>query len=246
MKVGFPSSIYKKFFFSPLKKEFDEWCFLGISRSKGEFKSDSKKNSSEPTLSFSNENQVQKFTDVLEIQDMNEDGLSGKVFRTPTSERTNRDKKSTKSQEPNELKFRGIRIRCPICGRQQMFRRRSDGLYVNPKGSKIRVDEEGYLVCTNPDCKLEFLYDTKLSESELEVVDRVFKVGHKKWWKVDLSIAGGSRINRGSMGVDFLIHRIEGGALWIEFKRNPEFSFTHDQLTRLESQLIVRRLLPVL
>ncbi|NVM29169.1 MAG: hypothetical protein HWN65_10030 [Candidatus Helarchaeota archaeon] len=202
-----------------------------------EFNSDSPKKGSETTLSFSNENKVQKVNNTLEIQDMTKEGQYGKVFRTPKSERMKRDKKSPKSQEPNELKFRGIRIRCPICGRQQMFRRRSDGLYVNPNGSKIRLDEEGYLVCTNPDCKLEFLFDTKLSRSELELVDRVLKVGHKKWWKVDLSISGGSRINRSAMGADFLIHRMGGGALWIEFKRNSEFGFTYDQLTRFRKSV---------
>jgi len=229
---------FKKYVFPLIKNEqFKTWCYSDTPFAEGEFKSNPKEQNLELTFSHLSNDENHELEDVSEILSMTNEHEVGNIFHTSAGKKKTKTEDSIMSFEQKEIKFRGIEIRCPICGSRQMFKRRSDGKYVDLKGFKINEDDEGYLICVNPDCKLEFLFDTNLSEDEFEFANRILKVGHGKWWKVDLSVSGGSRINRSVIGADFLIHRIGGGAAWFEFKRHTEFGFTHDQLIRFRNSV---------
>ncbi len=129
-------------------------------------------------------------------------------------------------------------IKCPNCETITMYTEdKFSGRYISNEGYKIGWDDEFYALCINKDCKLEFLVDTGLGEEEKKFVKCVLAPFHKKWWYVDRFIAGGSLTDRSVIGADFLVHHLEGGAVWIEFKRHNKFSFTDAQHLRFKTSL---------
>ncbi|NVM53727.1 MAG: hypothetical protein HWN66_08490 [Candidatus Helarchaeota archaeon] len=134
------------------------------------------------------------------------------------------------------MEFKNLGIKCPNCGCIVIYERdKLSGYYISKNRHKAGEDDELYTLCGNKDCKLEFIVDTGLSEQEKTFVKSVLAKGHKKWWYVDRFIAGGSLSERSVIGADFLIHNLEGGVVWIEFKRHNKFAFTEAQDIRFRN-----------
>jgi hypothetical protein len=134
------------------------------------------------------------------------------------------------------MEFKKTGTQCPNCGHIVIYERDKLSEYsISPRGDKIGWDDELYTLCYNKDCKLEFLVDTKVGSEEQKFIDYCLAPFDKKWWRVDRFIAGGSLSERSVIGADFLIHHLEGGSVWVEFKRHNKFSFTHSQHYRFKT-----------
>ncbi len=132
------------------------------------------------------------------------------------------------------MKFKNIRIKCPVCGRIKIYSSEGKSAsYRSKDGERLSYGDENECECS--DCKEEFVAFAYLTEREREFYEKVLVKGQDAgFWIIDEFTAGGAGQKRGIMGVDFRLKRekpylIE---LLLEAKKSRMIEFTSDQLRR--------------